>query len=95
MWFNLRKNTYSVELVEVLRHFFNLGIEVLLDFLDESGVIGGHEVDGSSLSSVSASSSDSVNIVLLLHGKLVVDNERDLLNIDTSGHEIGGDQNSG
>jgi len=30
----------SVELVEVLRHLFNLGVEMLLDLLDEAGVLG-------------------------------------------------------
>jgi hypothetical protein len=29
----------SVKLVEVLRHFFNLGVEMLLDLLDEAGVL--------------------------------------------------------
>ena len=85
----------SVKLVEVLGHLLNLGVVMLLDFLDESGVVGGNEVDSSSLSSISTSSTDSVNVVLLFHWELVVDDQADLLDIDTSGHEISGNQDSG
>lgn len=67
---------------------------MLLDFLDESSVARRHKVDCSTLSSVPTSSSDSVDVVLLLEGELVVDNESNLLDINASSQEIGGDENS-
>lgn len=36
-----------------------------------------------------------MDVVLLLEGELVVDDKTDLLNIDTSGEEIGGDEDTG
>jgi hypothetical protein len=38
---------------------------------------------------------NSVNVLVkVLLGDVVVDDQRDLVNIDTTSHEIGGDQNS-
>lgn len=50
------------QLVEILGHFLDLGVVVILDVSNEAGVVGEHEVDSSSLSSVSSSSSDSVDV---------------------------------
>ena len=36
-----------------------------------------------------------MDVVFLLEGKLVVDDKADLLNVDTSGKEIGGDEDTG
>lgn len=85
----------SVKVVEVLGHFLNLGVEMLLDLLDEAGVGGADEVDGGTLATVAASATDSVDVVLLLEGELVVDDEADLLHVDASGEEVGGDQDAG
>ena len=85
----------SVKLIKVLRHFFNLGVEMLLNLLDEAGVLGRDEVDGSTLTTITTGTTDSVDVVLLLEGKLVVDNETDLLDVDTSGQKISGDEDTG
>jgi hypothetical protein len=76
--------TRSVEFVKILWHFLNLGVEMFLNFLDELGVHRRNEVDCSSLSTESSSSSNSVDIVLFLERKLVVDNKTNLLNINSS-----------
>lgn len=68
---------------------------MVLDFSDESGVVGQDEVDGSTLSTISSSSSDSVDVALLFAWELVVDDESDLLDVDTSGEQVSGDQDSG
>jgi len=47
---------------------------MVLDLLDESGILRENEVDSSSFSTETTSSTDSVNVVLLLDGELVVDN---------------------
>ena len=36
-----------------------------------------------------------VNVIFSICGQVVVDDERDLLDIDTTGQQVGGDQDSG
>ena len=67
---------------------------MLLDLLNELGVHGRNEVNSSSLSSESSGSSNSVDVVLLLEGELVVDDETNLLHVDSSGEQVGGDEHS-
>ena len=67
---------------------------MILDLFDEGSILGQHEVDGGTLSTETTSTTDSVDVVLLLVGKLVVDNETDLLNINTSSEEISCDQDT-
>jgi hypothetical protein len=55
----------------------------------------GDKVDRNTLSSESTTSTDSVDVVLLGSGEIVVDDQRDLLDVDTSGQKVGGDQDSG
>lgn len=82
------------ELVKVSWHLVNLGVEMVLDGLNELGILGQDEIDSSSLSTVTTSSTNSVDVVLLLEGQLVVDNETNLLNINTSGKQVSGDENA-
>ena len=58
---------------------------MLLDLLDENSVLGQNEIDSGTLSAETTSSTNSVDVVFLLVGEFVVDNETDLLDIDTSG----------
>jgi len=67
---------------------------MILNLSDEFGVIWGDKVNCHTLSSKSTGSTNSVNVVFLLEGQLVVDNKADLLDIDTSGKEISGDEHS-
>ena len=67
---------------------------MILDFLEEAGVLGEDEVDRSSLTTESTGTTDSMDVVLLLHGELVVDDETDLLDIDTSGEQVSGDKHA-
>jgi hypothetical protein len=82
------------QVVQIGGHFLDLSIIVLLDFFDEASVLGQNEVNCGSLSSETSSSTDSVNVVLLSLGEFVVHDETDLLDIDTSGKEIGGDEHT-
>lgn len=68
---------------------------MLLELFDEARILRQHKVDGSSLSTEATSTSNPVHIVLLSHGKLVVDDESDLLDIDTTGEQVRSDQDSG
>lgn len=85
----------GVEFLEVLRHLFDLSVVVVLDLSDEFGVVWRNEVNCDTFSSETAGSTDSMDVVLLLERKLVVNDESDLLDINTSCEQIGGDQYSG
>jgi hypothetical protein len=65
-----------------------------LNGLDELRVLGQHEVDRGSLSAEAARSADSVDVVLLLVGQLVVDDKAHLLYVETSGEQVGRDEDS-
>ena len=65
---------------------------MILDLSDELGVVWKDEVDSNSLSSESTSSTNSMDVVLLLEWKLVVDDETNLLDINTSGKKISSDE---
>jgi hypothetical protein len=90
----LGPSTGCSQVIEVGRHLLNLSVVMVLDLLNEAGVLGKDEVDGSSLSTETSSSTDSVDVVLLLDGELVVDDETNLLYINTSSKQIGGDEYS-
>ncbi len=82
------------QFVEISGHLIDLSVVMILDLLEEAGVLGKHKVDGSSLTTETTSAADSMDVVLLLHRELVVDNETDLLDIDTSGKQVSGDENT-
>jgi|LauGreDrversion4_2_1035121.scaffolds.fasta_scaffold99834_3 hypothetical protein len=72
--FDLCKLGSSVELVKILRHFFNLSIEMFLDLLDEAGVLGWNEVNGGTFTTISSGTTNTMDIVFLLERELVIDN---------------------
>lgn len=67
---------------------------MLLNLLDEDGVLWKNEVDGSSFSTETTCSTNSVDVVFLFERKLVVNNETNLLHIDTSSKEVSSDENT-
>lgn len=70
------------------------GVE-LFDFTHHAHIIGGNEVDSNTLSSETTTTTDSVDVVLTVGGQVVVDDKGDLLDINTTGEEIGGDEDAG
>ena len=64
-------------------------------YLERSLVLVSHEVDGNSLTAEPSPPADPVDVVLSVGGQVVVDDERDLLDVDTSGQQVGGDQDTG
>jgi hypothetical protein len=71
-----------------------LSVVELLDLLEEWGISRSHKVDSCSFSSESSRSSNSVNVGLFLLRKVVVDDKGDLLDVNSSGEEVSGDENS-
>lgn len=82
------------QFIEVGGHLIDLRVVMILDLLQETGITGQHEVDGCSLSAETTSTADSMDVVLLLLGKLKVDNESNLLDIDTTSEHISGDKDT-
>ncbi|GAO51261.1 hypothetical protein G7K_5367-t1 [Saitoella complicata NRRL Y-17804] len=76
-------------------HLFDLGRVELLDVTHHTGVLRGDEVDSNTLPSETTATTDTVNVVLAVGGQVVVDDQRDLLNVDTTGKQVSGDQNTG
>jgi len=67
---------------------------MILNVFEETSILWKNEVDRSSLSSESTSSTDSVNVVFLLDWQFVVDDKTNLLHIDTSGEQICSDKDT-
>jgi len=67
---------------------------MILQLLEEASILGQHEVDGCSFLTETTGAADSVDVAFLLLGQLVVDNETDLLDINTSREQVSGDQDT-
>ena len=74
--------------------FFDLGVIVLAQIGKELRVSRGDEVDGDSLATEAARSTNSVDVLGSVSGEVVVDDEVDLLDVDASTEQIGGDEDS-
>jgi len=83
------------EVGDVEWHLVDLGVVELLNLSEHFGVLGGDKVDSNTLSAESTTSTDSVDVVLLGSGEIVVDDKGDLLDVDTSRKQVGGNENSG
>ena len=84
-----------IDFGQVHGELFDLSIVVLSEVDQELGVSGSHEVDGHSLSSESSGSTDSVDVLGGVGRQVVVDDQVDLLDVDSSADQVGSDQNSG
>ena len=76
-------------------HLLNLGAVELLNLAHHADIVGGDEVDGHTLATETTTTTDTVDVVLAVGGKVVVDDKGNLLDIDTTGEEVSGDENTG
>lgn len=83
------------EVSNVHGHLEDLSRVELLNLAEHAGVVGGDEVDGNTLTTETTTTTDTVNVVLLVGGEIVVDDQGNLLDIDTTGQQVGGDQDTG
>lgn len=67
---------------------------MILNLSDELGVVWKDEVNSSTFSTESTSSTNSMDVVLLVVWELVVDDESDLLHIDSSGKQVSGNEHA-
>lgn len=75
-------------------HLVNLRGIVLLNVSQDSDVVGLDKVDGNTLATKAARATDPVNVQLTVVWQVVVDDEWDLLHVDASGPNIGGDEDA-
>ena len=83
------------EVGDVEGHLLDLGVVELFNFTHHGDVLLGDEVDGHTLTTETTTTADTVDVVLLVGGEVIVDDERDLLHVDTTGQEVGGDEDAG
>ena len=55
----------------------------------------GEEVDGNTLAAKTSGATDAVDVVLTVGGEVVVDDEGDLLDVNTAGEKVRGDEDAG
>lgn len=82
------------EVGNVHRHLVNLGRIVQLNVPQNAHVLACNEVDRNTLASKSSRSADTVDVVLTIAGKVVVDDQTDLLDVDTTRPDISGDEHT-
>ena len=77
-----------------MRQLFNLSLIIVLNFNHVICLMITNKVNGNTSSSESSGTSDSVDVILLLGRKLVVNNQSHLVYIDSSSQQIGRNQDT-
>ena len=67
----------------------------MLNLAHHPDIVSGNEVDGNALTAETTTTTNTMDVVLAVGGKVVVDDKGNLLDVDTTGEEIGGDQDTG
>jgi len=70
-------------------HLLDLGVVELLNLAERTHVVGREEVDRHALATEAAATADAVNVVLAVGRQVVVDDQRDLLHVDTAREHVG------
>lgn len=66
----------------------------LLNLSHHAHIVSGDEVDGNTLTTETTTTTDTVDVVLAVGRQVVVDDQRNLLDIDTTGQKVSGDQDT-
>ncbi|KAI7165319.1 ATP-dependent RNA helicase [Hortaea werneckii] len=76
-------------------HLLDLSAVELLNLTHHAHIVGSDEVDSDTLPTETATTTDTVDVVLPVGRKVVVDDQRNLLHVDTTGKQVSGDQDTG
>lgn len=82
------------EVGHVHGHLLDLGAVELLDLTHHADIVSGDEVDSDTLTTETATTTDTVDVVLAVGGEVVVDDQRDLLDVDATSQQVGGDEDT-
>ena len=66
-----------------------------MDVLEHPLVVADDKVDGDSLAAEATRAPDTMEVVLGLSGKVIVDHQRHLLDVNAASEEVGGDEDTG
>lgn len=92
--FNKFHNRSFIDLWQVQWKLFNLSVVILSQSSEEVSISWGDEVDGNTFSTETSWTTDSVDVFSSVVGKIVVDDQVNLLDVDTSAQQISWNQNS-
>ena len=85
-------NKSIIDFGQIQRQFVNLGVVISLQLHQEVSISWSHEVYGHTFTSETSRSTDTVDVLGSVIWHVVVDDQIDLLDIDTSAQQIGADQ---
>jgi len=89
------RNNRLDEVSHVHGHLLDLSAVELLNLAHHADIVSSDEVDSHTLTSETPTTTDAVDVVLAVGGQVVVDDQGNLLDIDTTGEQVGGDQDTG
>lgn len=76
-------------------HLLDLSAVELFNFTHHTDVISSDEVDSNTLTTETTTTTDAMDVVLTVGREVIVDDQGDLLNVNTTGKEISGNQDTG
>ena len=79
----------------VHRHLFNLGAVELFNLSHHPYIISCNKIDSDTFSSKSSTATDTMYVVLAVCWQVIVDNQRDLLDIDAASQKVSCNQDTG
>jgi hypothetical protein len=83
------------EVGDVHRHLLDLGAVELLNLTHHADIVSGDEVDGDTLSAETTTTTNTVDVILAVGGKVVVDDQGNLLDVNATSQEISGNEDTG
>ena len=75
-------------------HLEDLSVVGLLEILEDTELVSSGEVDGNSLASETTRATNTMDVLLVVAGQIVVDDDGNLMDVDTASQKIGGDENT-
>merc|ERR1719473_1246971 len=90
----MRPACYLNQFSHVHGHLIDSGVVERLDFSEGANIFVGDQVDGNSLSAETTRTADAVNVVFAVSGHVVVDDQGNLLHVNTTGEKIGSDEDT-
>jgi len=75
-------------------HLLDLSAVELLDLSHHADILSGNEVNRDTLSAETTAATNAVDVVLAVGGQIIVDDQRDLLNVNATSQEVGGNQDT-
>jgi hypothetical protein len=94
IYLDLKTNQRLNEVSNVHWHLLDLSAVELFDFSHHAHILCSDKVDRNTLSSKTTSTTNSVDVVLTVGREIIVDDQGDLLDIDTTSQKISGNQDT-